>query len=34
MGVMVYNVNGLQCAYFVNNVLQSAPMNKRFLNII
>ena len=26
--------NSLQCAYFVNNGLQSASMNKRFLNII
>ena len=26
--------NGLQCAYFVNNGLQSASMNRRFLNII
>ena len=26
--------NGLQLAYFVNNGLQSAFMNKRFLNII
>ena len=26
--------NGLQNAYFVNNGLQGASMNKRFLNII
>ena len=26
--------SGLQCAYFVNNDLQSASMNRRFLNII
>ena len=26
--------NDLQCAYFINNGLQSASMNRRFLNII
>ena len=26
--------NGLQCAYFIDNGLQSASMNRRFLNII
>ena len=26
--------NGLQCACFVNKGLQSASMNRRFLNII
>ena len=39
MGIIHYALfwnenNGSQCAYFVNNGLQSASMNRRFLNII
>ena len=39
VGIILYALlwngnNGLQCAYFVNNGLQNASMNRRFLNII